>query len=214
MSNMGALWHAATEWCKRQQLSRTWTISWARKLPLSLAVLTISQVDHKSAFANDVLSSVERPAIKANRWQEDWSPFAGSEMQTQPLDGFKYIPLFENNPDSYISFGLNLRENFESSDAPAFGTLSSNPKDSYWLQRLQFHIDAHLNENWQLFTQLEDVRAFNKTTVSFTDASELDLRLAFLGYTQETDAWRFYGLISQPVVYESDRPFDDASSGT
>ncbi|MCX8282514.1 alginate export family protein [Phyllobacterium sp. 0TCS1.6C] len=227
----------------------------SRKLALSLAALALFQIDHEAAFANDA-STLERPTIKTDRSQEDWSFLADPKLRTQPLDGFKYIPLFSSNRDSYISLGLNLREIFEVSDAPAFGTVPANPADSYWLQRAQFHIDVHLNENWQLFTQFEDVRAFDKTVVGPNDANRFDLRLAFIGYTQETDAgtfrarigrqdfafdlerfvslrdgpnvrqsfdaiwagweteaWRFYGLVSQPVENRDDDPFDDRSSG-
>jgi hypothetical protein len=222
----------------------------------SLAILVCLQVDHRMAFAGDDLpSSQKRPAMEADRAKEDWSPFAEPKLRTQPLDRLKYIPLFSSNPDSYISLGLNLREIFEVSDAPAFGTVPANPKDSYWLQRAQFHIDFHLNDNWQVFTQFEDLRALDKTAVGPNDANQLDLRLAFIGYTQETDAgtfsaragrqdfafdlerfisvrdgpnvrqsfdavwagwetdaWRFYGLISQPVDYRDYEAFDDRSN--
>lgn len=193
--------------------------------------------------------------MKLDRSQEDWSLLADPKLRTQPLDRFKYIPLIPSNPDSYISLGFNLREVFETSDVPAFGTVAANPEDSYGLQRAQFHIDAHLNQNWQVFTQLEDVRAFDKTAVGPNDANRLDLRLAFIGFTQESDAgtfrarvgrqdfafdlerfvsvregpnvrqafdavwagweteaWRFYGLVSQPVQYRDDEAFDDYSS--
>jgi hypothetical protein len=217
-------------------------------LPL-FAVLVCAQ-GYRAAAAGD-----DRPSLNANRWQEDWSPLADPVLRTKPLDRLKYIPIFPANPESYVSFGLNLREIFEVSDAPAFGTSAASPGDSYWLHRAQFHIDAHLNENWQIFTQFEDVRAFDKTVVGTTDANRTDLRLAFVGYTQvtgagtfsarvgrqdfsfdlerflslrdgpnvrqsfdavwaawETEAWRFYGLVSQPVVYRDDDPFDDRSS--
>ncbi|TAW62382.1 alginate export family protein [Rhizobium ruizarguesonis] len=233
------------------------SVSKARSLLLSLVALAFAQWDYRSALAaDDLLLEQERPSIKADRSQEDWSLLADPKLRTQPLDSLKYIPLFPSNPDSYISLGLNLREIFEVSDAPAFGTVPANPRDSYWLQRAQFHIDAHLNENWQLFTQFEDVRAFDKTVVGPNDANRFDLRLAFIGYTQETDAgtfrarvgrqdfafdlerfvsvrdgpnvrqsfdavwagwetdaWRFYGLASQPVQYRDGHPFDDRSSG-
>jgi hypothetical protein len=194
------------------------------------------------AYADDDANAAERPMMKPDRSREDWSPFADAKMRTQPLDRLKYIPLFPSNPDSYISLGFHLREIIEISYAPAFGTVAANPGDAYGLQRAQFHIDVHLNENWQLFTQFEDVRAFDKTAVGPSDANKFDLRLAFIGYTQETDTgtfiarigrqdfafdlerfvstrdgpnvrqafdalwagwetetWRFYGLVSQPV---------------
>ncbi|PRD49848.1 alginate export family protein [Phyllobacterium myrsinacearum] len=232
------------------------SVSRAQLLLLSLAALSFAQWDCRSALADDTRLTQERPSIKADRSREDWSMLANPKLRTQPLDSLKYIPLFPSNPNSYVSLGLNLREIFEVSDAPAFGTVGANPRDSYWLQRAQFHIDAHLNENWQVFTQFEDVRAFDKTVVGPNDANRFDLRQAFVGYTQETDAgtftarvgrqdfafdlerfvstrdgpnvrqsfdavwagwetdaWRLYGLVSRPVQYRDDRPFDDRSNG-
>ncbi|HEV2560305.1 MAG TPA: alginate export family protein [Microvirga sp.] len=134
---------------------------------------------------------MKKPALKPDRWQQDWSPLADPRLRTQPSDRLKYIPLFASNPDSHISLGLNFREVFEVSDAPTFGTVRANPADSYWLQRAQFHIDIHLNKNWQVFTQIEDVRAFDKTVVGPTDSNRFDLRQAFVGYKHEIGAGTF-----------------------
>ncbi|OYU92220.1 MAG: hypothetical protein CFE29_05305 [Bradyrhizobiaceae bacterium PARB1] len=123
-----------------------------------------------------------RPKILSNRWQEDWSVLANPVLRTEPLDGLKYIPLFVTDPKSYISLGANLRERFEINDASGFGIGGVRP-DAYLLQRLQMHVDVHLNENWQVFTQFEDVRAFDKATVTAVDQNQLDLRLAFVAYS-------------------------------
>lgn len=128
-------------------------------------------------------SSETRPAIKANRWQEDWSVLADPALRTAPLDSLKYIPLSADDPASYLSLGATLRERFEMQDASGFGT-KGVARDAYQLQRFQVHADLHLNENWRIFTQLEDVRAFDKTTLSPADQNRTDLRLAFLEYTR------------------------------
>ena len=125
-----------------------------------------------------------RPAISANRWQEDWSVLADPELRTQPFDNLKYIPLSSSDPNSYISLGLNLRERFEYNNAPSFG-VGRIPGDSYLLQRLQWHVGVHINENWQVFTQFEDVRAPGKRIITPVDENPLDLRLAYLAYTRE-----------------------------
>ena len=44
----------------------------------------------------------ERPAIKLNRWQEDWSVLADPRLRTEPLDNLKYIPLNRDDPKSYM----------------------------------------------------------------------------------------------------------------
>ena len=124
----------------------------------------------------------ERPAIKLNRWQEDWSVLADPRLRTEPLDNLKYIPLNPNDPQSYMSLGVTLRERFEMNDAPSFG-VGNNPNDSYLLQRFQFHMDVHPNEHWQVFVEMEDVRAFWKDIITPVDENPLDLRQAFVAYT-------------------------------
>jgi hypothetical protein len=125
----------------------------------------------------------ERPAIRSNRWQEDWSVLADQALRTQPLDSLKYLPLQRNDPASYLSLGLAWRERLETIDAPAFGTRGQTGRDTYLLQRVQVHADVHFNARWRFFAQIEDVRSFGKGDPSPTDRNPLDLRLAFLSYT-------------------------------
>ncbi len=124
----------------------------------------------------------QRPAIISNRWEENWEPLSDPALRTEPLDSLKYIPLLPGDPDSFLSFGLTLRERFESNDAPGFG-VGHVVGESYVLQRLQAHADLHLDRNWELFTELEDDRAFGKQPITAVDQDPLDLRLAFLGYS-------------------------------
>jgi hypothetical protein len=124
----------------------------------------------------------QRPAILTNRWQEDWSALADPSLRTEPFDSIKYIPLFVTDPKSYVSLGATLRERFESNNAPGFG-VGKVAGDSYLLQRLQIHADIRLDEHWQVFAQLEDARAFDKAAISSVDQNQLDLRLAFVAYT-------------------------------
>jgi Alginate export len=112
-----------------------------------------------------------RPAISADRWQEDWSVLADPELRSQPFDNLKYIPLSSSDPNSYISLGLNLRERFEYNNAPSFG-VGRIPGDSYLLQRLQWHVDVHINENWQVFT-----RAPGKRIITPVDENPLTINL-------------------------------------
>ncbi|WDS36505.1 alginate export family protein [Pseudoxanthomonas sp.] len=123
-------------------------------------------------------SGTARPALKSNRWQEDWSPLLDPAARTQPFDRLKAIAL---GPDAYLSLGAILRERIESNHASAFGV--GRDDDSYLLQRLQVHADLRIGSHWQVFTQLEDVRAFEKTTIGPADRNPLDLRMAFVAYT-------------------------------
>jgi len=129
-------------------------------------------------------AQAERPTIKANRWQEDWSPLADPAQRTQPLDSLKYIPLRRSDPHSFLSLGATLRERFEAVNAPRFG-LDDFPDDAYLLQRLWIHADLHFNEDWRVFVLLEDVRAIDKRVLGEVDQNPLDLRLAFAEYSHE-----------------------------
>lgn len=122
-----------------------------------------------------------RPVLKANRWQEDWSVLQDPALRTAPLDSLKYLSLSDANPFTYLSLGATLRERFEMNDAPGFG-IQGVARDAYLIQRFQVHADLHLSENWRVFTQLEDDRAFDKTSLGGADQDRADLRLAFLEY--------------------------------
>lgn len=130
----------------------------------------------------DLASASQRPAIKFNRWQEDWSVLAAPRLRTEPFDNLKYISLSTDDPRSYASLGLNLRERFEANDAPSFG-IRSHADDGYLLQRFQIHADIRPDESWQVFAQLEDARAPGKTTITPVDENQLDLRQAFAVHT-------------------------------
>ncbi|OXI88350.1 hypothetical protein CFB50_07435 [Burkholderia sp. AU33423] len=125
--------------------------------------------------------TAKRPVVLFNRWQEDWSVLANPCVPRAPLDGLKYMPL-GNDPASYLSLGVNVRERLETNDAPLFG-IGSAQSDTYLIQRIEVHADAHLGQHWQFFVQLQDARAFGKNTVSPVDKNPLDLEQAFATYT-------------------------------
>ncbi len=164
-----------------------------RYLVSTAVLLTLSAT---AASAADISAPAKRPAIKSNRWQEDWSALADPALRTQPLDGLKYVPLSISDPGTYVSFGANLRERFETNHTPGFG-IGGVEGDSYLIQRAQFHIDLHFFEDWQIFTQFEDDRAFWKRSVGPTDADKVDLRLAFVSYSHDFDAGTFKARIGR-----------------
>lgn len=149
-----------------------------------------------AAYAADNPEKPKRPTIKSNRWQEDWSVLADPKLRTEPLDGLKYVPLSESHPGTYVSFGANLRERFETNRTPAFG-IGGVERDNYVIERAQFHIDLHLFDDWQVFTQFEDDRAFGKKDIGPADADRVDLRLAFVAYSHAFDAGTFKARIGR-----------------
>lgn len=148
------------------------------------------------AAASHADEQPSRPAIKANRWQEDWSVLQDPALRTQPLDRLKYIPLSSANPFTYLSLGATLRERFEMNDANGFG-VGPVARDRYLIQRFQVHADLHLNQHWRLFTQLEDARAYDKTTLGGADQNRVDLRLAFAEYVSRFNSGTFKGRIGR-----------------
>ena len=123
----------------------------------------------------------ERPSIEFNRWKEDWSVLADPALRTEPLDDLKYIPFSSSDPKSYMSLGAGLRERFESNDAPSFG-VGKQPSEQYVIERAEVDVDIHPNAHWQLFTQLQDDRAFGKQVLTPVDADKFDLEQAFIAY--------------------------------
>lgn len=119
-----------------------------------------------------------RPTPQLNRAAEDWSVLADPALRTQPLDSLKYISLADD-PKTFLSLGLTLRERAESTSAPLFG-VESRPADAFVLHRLQIHADLHLDAHWNAFVQLEDVRALEKSSIGPADKNPVDLRQAFV----------------------------------
>lgn len=129
-------------------------------------------------------STPQRPTILFNRWQEDWSVLADSNIPREPLDDLKYIPLSARDPKTYLSFGLNFRTRFEYNDAMNFGVGSDGVSQSYLINRLEGHADLRIANQVQIFVQLQEDYAPRKTIVLPVDADKLDLELAFITITE------------------------------
>ena len=107
-----------------------------------------------AARAQDANSTPERPAILFNRWQEDWSVLADPNVPRQPFDAFKYIPLSAGDPSTYLSFGADTRERFESDNAQGFRT-GPNRGQNYVISRNEVHADLRIASQIQVFVQLQ-----------------------------------------------------------
>jgi hypothetical protein len=125
----------------------------------------------------------QRPAVMFNRWQEDWSVLADPRVQRQPFDELKYIPLSKFDPYTYLSFGADTRDRFESNDAQGFGT-GPNRKQDYVISRNEFHADLRIANQVQVFVQLQNDFAPWKTVLSPADQDRLDLEQAFVALTE------------------------------
>lgn len=132
----------------------------------------------------DTSIAPERPAIMFNRWQEDWSVLADPSVPREPLDDLKYIPLSKTDPQTYLSFGADLRERFEANDAVDFGVGGAKAQD-YVISRMEAHADLRIEDEFQAFVQLQSDFAPGKTMVTPVDKNRLDLEQAFAVYTKK-----------------------------
>jgi Alginate export len=144
-----------------------------------IAAPQLSRADDQSAQT----STPQRPAIMFNRWQEDWSVLADPRVPRQPFDEFKYIPLFGVDPYTYLSFGADTRERFESNDAANFGT-GPNRSQNYVLSRNEFHADLRIANQVQAFVQFQADYAPWKTMLTPVDRDRLDLEQGFVVLTE------------------------------
>jgi hypothetical protein len=150
----------------------------AAALGIALCLLRLP----RAAIAEDI----ERPAIEFNRWQEDWSVLADPDVPREPLDELKYIPLSASDPQTYLSFGADVRERFEANDAADFG-VGSNRNADYDISRLEFHADARLAGQVQFFAQLQSDYAIDKPVLTPVDQDRLDLEQAFVAVVEPLD---------------------------
>jgi hypothetical protein len=135
------------------------------------------------ARADDTASTPQRPAIMFNRWQEEWSVLADPRVSREPFDEFKYIPLPSIAPYTYLSFGADTRERFESNDAANFGT-GPNRSQNYVISRNEFDADLRIANQIQAFVQFQADYAPWKTMLTPVDADKLDLEQAFVALTE------------------------------
>ena len=156
--------------------------SFAGRAGLVAACVVLGAGASAQDAAGAAASPATRPALNANRWQEDWSALADGALRTEPLDGLKYIALSDADRQRYLSLGATLRERFESNAAPALGSGHAGT-DAWVIERLQLHADLHAGEHLRAFVQIEDDRAFAKRSASSADQDRADLRLAFLETT-------------------------------
>jgi Alginate export len=149
---------------------------------MSAALLSASGTAHAqdpAGASGDAIPT--RPAIMFNRWQENWSVLADPRVPREPLDSLKYIPFAD--PNTYLSFGADVRERFESNNAVGFGT-GPNRSANYVISRSELHADLHLGLQLEIFFQLQSDFAPWKTMLTPVDQNRLDVEQAFAVLTE------------------------------
>lgn len=119
----------------------------------------------------------ERPPIKLNRYDEDYTFLSDPECRTSLWDPLKYIRL-GRHPATHLSLGADIRERFEYfRNRQWMGGLN----DAYLLHRLMVHGDLHLGEHVRGFVQLTNNFAIDRVGgPGPLDEDWLDLHQAFL----------------------------------
>ena len=118
------------------------------------------------------------PRFELSRQDEDWSVLRDPALRTDAFDTVKFIPL-NRDGSSWLTLGGEARERYEYFDNFNWG---KGPQDDngYLLQRYMIHADAHIGENFRVFTQfksgLEDGRNGGPRP---TDRDEFDAHQLF-----------------------------------
>jgi hypothetical protein len=173
-------------------------------LLLLLAPLLATTQAHAEPAAAAPACAVQRPAISFNRWSENWDALADPCLPRKPFDSLKYLPLSDDG-SAWLSLGGGLRERIESNNAPVFGLGAPGP-DSYLIQRLQLHADLRLAQNWQVFTQVQDDRAFQKKSLGGADQDRWDVEQAFVAYVRPLDGGAFKARVGrQEMAFDLQR---------
>ena len=154
---------------------------WAWVRATALAIATIGSCVATPCFAQ--ADAPQRPTILFNRWQEDWSVLADPRIAPEPLDSLKYIPLSAFDPKTYLSFGANVRERFESNNAPSFG-IGTNRNENYVISRNELHADLRLQGQFQVFAQVQSDFAPGKVPITPVDENRFDLEQAFVALVE------------------------------
>ncbi len=122
------------------------------------------------------------PPYTLLRYNEQYSYLADPALRTDFFDPVKYIPLNPYNPESYVSFGGEIRERYENYVNQYFGT--SYPVDnSYLLQRITLHADVHVNERIRFYVQgISGIQYGGQGMKPPVDQDPIDLQQAFADY--------------------------------
>lgn len=122
------------------------------------------------------------PVLRLFRYDEDYRALADPLARTGPFDAIKYVPLSALDRDAYVSFGGEVRLQFESYQPPDLGTTGAR-KDDYLLTRVELHADAHWSRTVRTFVELIDGRSLGEEVAApASQANGVELQQAFAEY--------------------------------
>src|SRR5580704_1240136 len=94
-----------------------------------------------------------RPPLNPFPAERNWSFLADSSKRTDFFDPVKYIP-FGENPQLYLSLGLEYRVEYEYFDNWMYGAVAQD-HNGYVLNRAMPHFDFHAGRYFRLFSEFE-----------------------------------------------------------
>ncbi|MGQ0589992.1 MAG: alginate export family protein [Sphingosinicella sp.] len=118
------------------------------------------------------------PPFRPDRTAEDYFHLRDPSRRGDWSDAYKFI-LLDDDGDSFLSLGGELRERVELFDASRFG-LAGGREDRYLLQRLLLHADLRLGDHVRVFAQLGAHEAFGKRQLGAPDEDHLDVQQLIL----------------------------------
>jgi hypothetical protein len=123
------------------------------------------------------------PPYTLLRFNEDYQYLASPENRTDLYDPVEYIPLNPADPSGYLSFGGEIREQFEHFTNPGFGTSGAPPHDDYVLQRITVAADLQVNKNIRFFVQrISGMQFGGETAPPPVQQDPIDLPQAFADF--------------------------------
>jgi hypothetical protein len=136
------------------------------------------------AFAGPARAASPEPGdatYHSLRYNDDFTYLADPARSSDPWDPLKYIPLGDGPyGPSYLSFGGELRERFESYLNPNFG-IHAPKADAYLLHRLLLNTDLQVTNYVRAFVQLGNLeRLGDRGVTSSTDIDHFDLMQGFI----------------------------------
>lgn len=123
------------------------------------------------------------PPYTLLRFNEDYRYLSSPANRTDPFDPVKYIPLNPADPNSYLSFGGEIRERYEHFTHPGFGLFDEPGHNDYLLQRITLSADLHLNKNVRFFVQgISGLQFGGEGPAPPVDQDPINLQQAFVDF--------------------------------
>jgi hypothetical protein len=137
-----------------------------------------------SEYTNDAAPDPHPPPYTLLRFNERYDFLADPKNRNDFFDPVKYIPLDPQDPQSYVSFGGELRERYENFRNAGFGTGHGEADPSYLLQRVTLDADVHLNSRLRLFVQgLSGLQFGEQESAAPVNQNPIDVQQLFADYT-------------------------------